>query len=107
MPTHTVEFVERGETLEVDETETILSRALEEGVINEYSCRVGMCLACCSKILEGDVTQPAARALTDEQAAEYALTCMARPQSDLKLRHGEYPPSIDAPTDTEDAVADD
>jgi ferredoxin len=55
-----------------------------------------MCLACSAKILEGEVTHPAAHALTDEQREEYALTCMARPQSDLVLDRGVYPEGIEA-----------
>jgi len=85
MTEYTVEFVGTGETIEVADTETILQPCIEEGIAQEYSCRVGMCLACSAEIVEGEVTQPAARGLTDEEAEEYALTCMARPQSDLKL----------------------
>jgi ferredoxin len=95
MTDYTVEFVGTGETITVSDTETVLSRCIEEGIAQEYSCRVGMCLACSAKIIEGEVTQPAARGLTDGEAAEYALTCMARPQSDLKLDRGKYPPSIE------------
>ena len=47
------------------------------------------------EIVDGEVTQPAARGLTDEEREQYALTCMARPQSDLKLDRGKYPPSIE------------
>lgn len=100
MATYTVEFLGSGDRLEVAETETILNRCLKEGIVNEYSCRVGLCLACCAEIVEGSVTQPAARGLTEDQAERFALTCMARPQSDLKLRLGVYPPSIE-----DDAVA--
>jgi ferredoxin len=96
MSEHTVEFVGTGETITVSETETVLSRCIEEGIAQEYSCRVGMCLACSAKIVEGEVTQPAARGLTDREKEEFALTCMARPQSDLTLDRGEYPPSIEA-----------
>jgi ferredoxin len=95
MTDYTVEFVGTGETITVSDKQTILKRCIEEGIAQEYSCRVGMCLACSAKILEGEVTQPAARALTDEEAEEYALTCMARPLSDLKLDRGKYPPSIE------------
>ena len=95
MTTHTVEFVTTGETIEVKETETILKRCLEEGIAQEYSCRVGMCLACSAEIVEGEVTQPAARGLTEREAERFALTCMARPLSDLKLDRGKYPPSIE------------
>jgi ferredoxin len=95
MTDYTVEFAGTGETITVSDTETILSRCIEEGVAQEFSCRVGMCLACSAEIIEGGVTQPAARGLTDEEAGNYALTCMARPQSDLVIDRGEYPPSID------------
>jgi ferredoxin len=95
MTDHTVEFVGTGETITVSDKETILSRCLEEGIAQEYSCRVGMCLACSAKIIEGEVTQPAARGLTEAEREEYALTCMARPTTDLKLDRGKYPPSIE------------
>ena len=112
MTDYTVEFVRTGETITVSDKQTILKRCIEEGIAQEFSCRVGMCLACSAKIIEGDVTQPAARGLTDEEREGYALTCMARPQSDLKLDRGKYPPSIenDAATDASDpdaAAADD
>ena len=112
MTEYTVEFVGTGEEVTVSDKETILSRCIEEGIAQEYSCRVGMCLACSAKIEEGDVTQPGARGLTEQERDEYALTCMARPQSDLKLDRGKYPPSIDQeyPTGEESgdaAAADD
>ena len=95
MTDHTVEFVGTGESITVSEKETILSRCIEEGIAQEYSCRVGMCLACSAEILEGEVTQPAARGLSETESEGYALTCMARPLSDLKLDRGKYPPSIE------------
>lgn len=97
MTEHTVEFVGTGETITVSERQTILSRCIEEGIAQEYSCRVGMCLACSAKIIEGEVEQTVAenRGLTEEEAESYALTCMARPLSDLKLHRGKYPPSIE------------
>lgn len=100
MSEHTVEFEGTGEVIEVSEKETILSRCIEEGLAQEYSCRVGMCLACSARILSGDVEQTVAvkRGLTEEEAEDYALTCMARPTSDLRLRRGEYPPSIEGDT---------
>jgi ferredoxin len=108
MPEYTVEFVGTGETMSVSDKQTILKAAIEEGIAQEYSCRVGMCLACSAEIVEGEVVQPAARGLTEEEAERYALTCMARPQSDLKLDRGEYPPSIEEDaTVTQSAAADD
>ena len=109
MTEYSVEFVGTGETIEVSDKQTILKACIEEGIAQEYSCRVGMCLACSAEILEGEVTQPAARALTDEEAEKYALTCMARPQSDLTLDRGKYPPSIetDADAGADPTAADD
>jgi ferredoxin len=104
MTEYTVEFVGTGEEITVSDKETILTRCIEEGIAQEYSCRVGMCLACSAEILDGEVVQPAARGLTDEEAERYALTCMARPQSDLRLDRGKYPPSIE--TEAADAGAD-
>jgi len=74
MTDHTVEFVGTGETITVSEKETILSRCIEEGIAQEYSCRVGMCLACSAEIVEGNVTQPAARGLSETEEEDYALT---------------------------------
>lgn len=107
MPEYTVEFVGTGETIQVSDKETILKACLREGIAQEYSCRVGMCLACSAEILEGEVTQPAARGLTDEERAHYALTCMARPNSDLKLHRGKYPPSIEEDAAAATPAADD
>jgi len=106
MTEYTVEFVGTDETITVSDKETILSACLEAGIAQEYSCRVGMCLACSAEIIEGDVAQPAARGFTEEERENYALTCMARPQSDLKLERGVYPPSIenDAATGAADAA---
>ncbi|MDZ7746150.1 MAG: 2Fe-2S iron-sulfur cluster-binding protein [Halobacteriales archaeon] len=97
MTDYAVEFIGTGETITCSEKETILSRCLEEGIAQEYSCRVGMCLACTAKIIEGEVEQTIVekRGFTEEEAEEYALTCMARPKSDLKLERGVYPPSIE------------
>jgi ferredoxin len=98
MTEYTVTFVGTGEEITVSDKETILSRCIEAGIAQEYSCRVGMCLACSAEIVEGEVTQPAARGLTAEEKENYALTCMARPQSDLTLDRGKYPPSIESET---------
>jgi ferredoxin len=108
MTDYTVEFVGTGERITVSEKETILRRCIEEGIAQEYSCRVGMCLACSAKIVEGEVTQPAAHGLTEAEKADYALTCMVRPASDLVLDRGKYPPSIeDAADGSAEAAADD
>jgi ferredoxin len=107
MTEYTVEFVGTGETIRVSEKRTILQACIDAGIAQEYSCRVGMCLACSAEIVEGSVAQPAARALTEEEAESYALTCMARPESDLVLDRGKYPPSIEDAAAGDAAAADD
>ena len=109
MTEYTVEFVGTGETITCSDKQTVLSRCIEEGIAQEYSCRVGMCLACSAEIVEGDVEQrvAVARGLTEEEAENYALTCMARPASDLKLDRGKYPPSIEGDVADDDTVAAD
>ncbi|AKH97234.1 2Fe-2S iron-sulfur cluster-binding protein [Halanaeroarchaeum sulfurireducens] len=107
MTEYTVEFVGAGETIQVSENETILTAAVREGISQEFSCRVGMCLACSAEIVEGEVTQPAARGFTDEEAEDYALTCVARPESDLRIERGQYPPSIEEEATGANAAADD
>jgi len=106
MAEYTVEFAATGESIVVADTEPILRACLREGIAQEYSCRVGMCLACSAEIREGTVVQPAAHALTDAERERFALTCMARPQSDLVLDRGVYPPSIES-DGAEPAPADD
>ena len=112
MAEYTVEFLGTDEEITVSDKETILSACLDEGIALEYSCRVGMCLACSARIVEGEGSQRVAtqRGITEEEGERYALTCMARPQSDLKVVRGEYPPSIGEDTDAESgspAAADD
>jgi len=108
MTEYDVSFVGTGEEITVSDTETILARCIEEGIAQEYSCRVGMCLACSAEIVDGEVVQPAARGLTEAERESYALTCMARPASDLTLDRGEYPPSLESDvTDGAQTAADD
>ncbi|MEF8862044.1 MAG: 2Fe-2S iron-sulfur cluster-binding protein [Haloarculaceae archaeon] len=109
MTEYTVEFVGTGETITCSDKRTVLSQCIEEGIAQEYSCRVGMCLACSAEILEGEVAQTVAtkRGLTEEEAGRFALTCMARPQSDLELDRGKYPPSIEDGSGESVAAADD
>lgn len=93
--TYTVEFVGSDDTVEVSEKQTVLNACIEEGVFHEYSCRVGTCLACVARLVEGDVQQPGARGLSSDESEEYVLTCMARPQSDLVLERDAYPTTVE------------
>ncbi len=53
MTEYTVTFVGTGEEITVSGKETILSRCIEEGIAQEYSCRVGMCLPARRRLSRG------------------------------------------------------
>jgi ferredoxin len=89
--TYTVEFAGSDDTVEVSGKQTVLNACVEQGVVHEYSCRVGTCLACVARLVEGRVEQPGARGLSDAESEEYVLTCRARPRSDLFLKRDSYP----------------
>ncbi|MFW5984626.1 MAG: 2Fe-2S iron-sulfur cluster-binding protein [Halobacteria archaeon] len=93
--TYTVEFAGSDDTVEVSEKQTVLNACIEQGVVHEYSCRVGTCLACVARLVEGEVEQPGARGLSEKEGEGYVLTCMARPRSDLVLERDSYPSTVE------------
>jgi len=73
-------------TFECDEDTTILEALEEAGLDHNYSCRAGSCSSCCMKILEGTLNQEDQFFLDEDQLeAGFALTCVARPTSDVTL----------------------
>lgn len=91
--TYTVEFVDEGRTLEIPENQPILEAAEEAGLTPPYQCRMGVCGVCCGMIVEdGVVEQTEGMFLSDSEKEEgYALTCVAKPRSDLRIRTDESP----------------
>ncbi len=78
-----------GETIEVEEDQTILDAALRSGVYIPYACSQGLCSTCKVEIIEGLVESGDASrfALTDTERAEgKALACCATPLSDLAIK---------------------
>lgn len=91
--TYTVEFVDRGRTIEVAGDQSILEAAEEQGLDLPYQCRMGVCGVCCAlRVGDGEVDQTQGMFLTDSEKDEgYLLTCISRPLSDLVCEADESP----------------
>jgi ferredoxin len=86
--TYTVEIQHQGQiyTLQVSETETILSAADAAGLSLPNSCNAGVCTTCAGQISEGSVDQRDGMGVSPElQKQGYVLLCVAKPLSDLKI----------------------
>jgi p-cymene methyl-monooxygenase electron transfer component len=70
----------------VEPGETLLERALKDGLAYPHDCTVGTCGTCRTKLISGkvDAITPFSYTLSkDELAAGYILACQAVPKSDL------------------------
>lgn len=77
-----------GQTIEVEEGQTILDAALRAGIWLPHACGHGLCATCKVQVTEGEVDLGEASpfALMDMERAEgKALACCAIPQSDLSI----------------------
>ena len=86
--TYKVEIAHRGETynIEVPEDQTILEAAHAQDIDLPTSCNAGVCTTCAALIKEGTVTRDEGIGLSPEvQEKGYALLCVAKPCSDVKL----------------------
>jgi len=90
-----------GQSFTADKNLTILDSALKAGLTPPHGCRTGVCGACKSKILHGQVdlgvygehVLPAA-----ERESGHALLCCAHPRSDLLIEiHGVEQGAKNAP----------
>lgn len=77
-----------GETIEVEEDQTILDAALRAGIYLPHACCHGLCATCKVQILDGEVEHGEASsfALMDFEREEMkTLACCAIPESDLVI----------------------
>lgn len=93
-----------GETIEVEEGQTILDAALRAGVWLPHACCHGLCATCKVDIVEGEVEQGEASpfALMDFERDEgKCLACCAIPESDLVIEADvdEDPDAISQPVE--------
>lgn len=75
----TVTFAISGVSAALDASETILEAAEASGVEIPYSCRVGECGVCVTRLLEGEVAMEVESGLDSADKAQgYVLACQAR-----------------------------
>src|SRR5687768_7770431 len=81
-----------GNSFDMEEADTVLHAALNEGFHLPYGCRNGACGSCKGKLLHGEIDYGTYQrsALSDEErAAGFALFCVAHPRSDLVIESRE------------------
>lgn len=80
-----VTFTHSGKTIEVGEDERVLAAGLRAGVPLVSDCRKGICKTCIARV-EGIIDQEDAWMISDDELAEgFALLCVGRPRSDLRI----------------------
>jgi naphthalene 1,2-dioxygenase ferredoxin reductase component len=85
---HDVQIATAGQTVTVEDGDTILDAAMAAGIAYPHSCRAGRCGACKSRLVEGEVELlPHTRfSLSDEERdAGLVLACRALPRSNCTI----------------------
>ena len=91
---HVVRFEPVGIDIEVDEDQTVLRAAAEQGVMLMHGCKEGQCAACKSFLLEGEDVEHdrySTFALPDYEKEEgYTLLCRAHVYEDVTIELLNY-----------------
>ena len=91
---HVVRFEPVGIEIEVDEEQTILRAAAEQGVMLMHGCKEGQCASCKSFVLDGediDLDRYSTFALPEYELDEgYTLLCRAHAFEDLTIELLNY-----------------
>nr|WP_226479687.1 2Fe-2S iron-sulfur cluster binding domain-containing protein [Natrinema amylolyticum] len=78
-------------TIEVREDQSILAAARAADIWLSADCQQGWCITCGAKLLEGEVDHSQAkRYYPSDEAANFVLTCVARPRSDCVIEVEQY-----------------
>ena len=84
--TCTVEFTKSGVIHECSSSETLLSVAEKHGIAIPYSCRVGQCGTCATRVLDGEVEMESEEGLEPALKAQgYRLLCVGRAKGPVSL----------------------
>lgn len=81
-----IEHEGKKHVLEVPEDETILSKALDAGITVPHDCKLGVCMTCPAKLIDGEVDQSEGMLSDDVVEKGYALMCSSYPRSDCSIR---------------------
>ena len=91
---HVVRFEPVGVEIEVDEEQTVLRAAAEQGIMLMHGCKEGQCAACKSFVLDGDdieLDRYSTFALPDFELEEgYTLLCRAHVYEDVTIELLNY-----------------
>jgi propane monooxygenase reductase component len=91
---HVVRFEPVGIEIEVDEEQTVLRAAFEQGIMLMHGCKEGQCSSCKSFLLEGDdveLDKYSTFALPDFEREEgYTLLCRAHVYEDVTIELLNY-----------------
>ena len=70
------------QSIEVEERDTVLNAALDNGIDAPYACMVGACTTCKAKLVKGQIEMDDQTALLPKEVEEgYILTCQSHPKS--------------------------
>ncbi|XP_051152763.1 ferredoxin C 1, chloroplastic [Andrographis paniculata] len=72
--------------VEVEEDETILSKAVEIGLDVPHDCKMGVCMTCPARLVAGAVDQSEGMLSDDVVERGYALLCSSYPKSDCHIK---------------------
>ncbi|WP_226007221.1 2Fe-2S iron-sulfur cluster-binding protein [Natrinema salinisoli] len=78
-------------TIEVSEDESILAAARAADIWLSADCQQGWCITCGAKLISGEVDHSQAkRYYPEDDAANFVLTCVARPRADCVIEVERY-----------------
>ena len=84
-----VKFKNMSKTIEIENGESIVSKANDSGIDIPFSCMQGMCTTCIATLLSGEIEyieEPDPDTLTEGDIKENKiLLCIATPKSDIEI----------------------
>lgn len=70
----------------INGTDSVLDTLLKHDVDYPYSCKIGTCQSCLTKLVDGEISPEAQKGLKSTLAAKnYFLACQCKPKSDITI----------------------